>query len=147
MATADIDRPRRGWMIVAVISLILASLCWLFSYTTFPGHSLSDFSRFKKAEEVVAFLHDNFDIHVTTSEEILAFMAAYMAENDGCESRPARVSDFAYEIVDENVTKIIECTVPTWHGFPGEQGYRIKIYITRDNLLEYLEARRYCACV
>jgi hypothetical protein len=138
---------RKSLIGFSLVTFILTFLCWGFSYYVVPGHPLSEFYRFERAEEVVAFLHDNFDIHVTTSEEILVFMAAYMAEDDSCESRPARVSDFAYEIVDENVTEIIHCTVPTWSGFAGEEGYRIKIYITNDSLLEYIEARRYCVCL
>jgi hypothetical protein len=131
-------RPGKWRIILAVLTVILASLCWLFSYTTIPGHSASDFSRFKTAEEVVAFLHEPFDLQVTTSEEILAFMAAYPLSGGSC---------YIQEVVHETVAEIIDCWVPTWFSIAGEQGYRIEFWITKEKLLEYIEADRYCNCI
>jgi hypothetical protein len=127
-------RPRRGWIIPGAITFIPIFLCWLFSYTTIPGHSLSEFSRFESTEEVVAFLHEPFDLQVTTSEEILTFMAPY---DSSC---------YRQQIVHETVAEIIECSVPIWFSLAGEEGYRIRFWMTKENLLEYIEAERYCGC-
>jgi hypothetical protein len=140
-------RPNRAWMRPIGFALVLSFVCAVsFFYYIAPGHSMSDFSRFESAEEVVAFLHEPFDLQVTTREEILAFMAAHSLED--CQARRAIVNgNFADELVNENGTKILDCTVPTWFALGGlVQGYRIEFWITKENLLEYIEADSYCSC-
>jgi hypothetical protein len=66
-------RPSKRWIIVGVLTailLLIAYLFWAWSYYISPGHSLSEFSRFESTEEVVAFLHEHFDLDVTTSADI-----------------------------------------------------------------------------
>lgn len=143
--------PRKRWILIfrlAVYFVLIASLCGVWSYYyIYPGHSMSYFSRFETSEEVVAFLHDNFDLQVTTSDEILTFMDAYRLEGDGCQDSIPRKYDFAGYVVDENVAKIINCTVPVWAGFPGKQYYTVRFYINTDDLLEYIGASWFCACI
>jgi hypothetical protein len=130
-------RPNRAWMRPIGFALVLSFVCAVsFFYYIAPGHSMSDFSRFESAEEVVAFLHEPFDLQMTTREEILSFMAAYPLKNGGC---------YIQEVVDETVAEIIDCSVPTWFAML-EVGYRIEFWITKENLLEYIEADRYCSC-
>lgn len=143
--------PRRPWIIIrriiVVFALIATLLCGAWTYYDFyPGHSLSYFSRFETSEEVVAFLHDNFDLQVTTSEEILTFMDAYPLKYDGCRDGVPGSGNFAGYVVDENVTNIITCWIPSYIAFPGERYYRVQFYITADNLLEYIGATKHCAC-
>jgi hypothetical protein len=131
----------RKWeIILLVLTIALIPLCWMFLYYVAPGHSLSDFSRVESAEEVVAFLHEPFDLQVTTSEEILDFMAAYPL------SRDRRSSCYRHPIVHETVVEILQCWVPTQIYFLIESGYRIEFWMTKDNLLEYIEADGYCTC-
>jgi hypothetical protein len=134
-------RPSRRWIIVAVPTLILASLCGAFSYYVYPGHSLSEFSRFESAEEVVAFLHEPFDLYVTTSDEIRTFMAAYPAS---CHDS-ARQSDFVSNDTEKQWVYIMTCSVPTWFGILTS-GYEIRFWIRADETLEYIDAYGYCSC-
>jgi hypothetical protein len=132
-------RTRKWWIGFAFVTFILTFLCWSFTYYIYPGHRMSDFARFNSPEEVVAFLHEPFDLQVTTSEEILAFMATYPSSR-------GRDSCFRWEIEHETAAEIIECSVPTRIYFLIESGYRIEFWMTQDNLLEYIEADGYCTC-
>ena len=141
-----VGSPRRRWIIVAVLTGIPASLCGAFSYYVVPGHSLSEFGRFESEEEVVAFLHEHFDLNVTTSDDILTFMAAYPLEYDGCQDTTPWPGHFAGYVVNEEITNIMMCTVQAWLSIPGTQGYHLWFYINHDDKLEYIGVRRYCAC-
>jgi hypothetical protein len=141
------DRLSRRWIIVGVLTVMLASLCWACSYYVFPGHSLSEFSRFESSEEVVAFLHEHFDLHITTSDDIRTFMAAYPLEYDGCQDNNPVPGAFEGYVVNEEITNIMSCTVPTWAGFAGTSGYNLAFYINTDDKLEYIGAWWYCACL
>ena len=132
------SRPnKQRWIILTIVLLSIIWFVGACSYYFLPGHSLSYFSRFETEEEVVAFLHDNFDLQVTTSDEILTFMNSYRIERDECrESDP-----------DEDMTYVISCFVPVWHAFPGTRYYRLIFYITNDDLLEYIGAQYGCLCL
>jgi hypothetical protein len=140
-------RPRRRWIIVGLLTVILLSLCWSCSYYHIPGHSLSEFSRFETEEEVVAFLHEHFDLYITTSADIRTFMAAYPLEFDGCEDRTPWSGHFEGYVLNEAITNIMICTVQAWSGFPGTSGYYLWFYINTDDKLEYIGAYRYCNCL
>jgi hypothetical protein len=127
-------RTRKWWIGFSLVTFILTFLCWGISYTTIPGHSVTDFYRFKSTEAVVAFLHEPFDLQVTTSEEVLAFITPY---DKSCER---------LKIVHETAAEILDCWVPTWYSM-GTHGYRIRFWISKNNLLEYIEAFRYCNCI
>jgi hypothetical protein len=135
-------RPSRRWIIVGVLTVILASLCWACSYYVFPGHSLSEFSRFESAEEVVAFLHEHFDLNVTTSHDILTFMEAYPLEDDGCQDSTPEPWDFEDYVVNEDVINIIDCKVSEWGTFEGTVAYYLlRFYIDTNDRLVYISAR------
>jgi hypothetical protein len=138
-------RPNRRGIRLAVVTLILASLCGAFSYYIYPGHSISDFSRFESPEEVVAFLHEPFDLYVTTSDEIRTFMAAYMPDNDTCQDSARRT--LVSNDTEKQFVYIMTCYVPRWFALGGiMQGYRIRFWIRADETLEYIEADGYCSC-
>jgi hypothetical protein len=136
-------RPSRGWITFAVVIGILASFCAAITYFIIHARSLSDFSRFETEEEVVAFLYQHLERHITTSDDILTFMDDYRLMFDGCGDSPPRPDD----IVDEEVTKIIYCTVPTWGSIAGTFGYTLKFYINADGLLVNIEVQRFCMCL
>lgn len=140
-------KPRRHRTILAVLTVILVlivSLYGAFSYYYLPGHSISEFSRFESEEDVVAFLHDNFDLGVTTSAEIQTFLSVYLFEDDACQySNPTRAS-FAGGIIVESVARIMYCRVPYWSSGNVEIGYYLRFDIDRDDRLIYIEAYEYC---
>lgn len=140
-------RPRRREIINAVLTIMLlsiGSLCWAWSYYISPGHSLSDFSRFETEEEVEAFLHENFELNVTTYAEIRTFLGTYPLEGNGCRYSAPRPNLVAEGIVDESVAKIVSCAVPTWFDFWGERGYAVTLYVDTDELLLFMGANSYC---
>ena len=143
-------RPRRRWIIVGVLTvimLLIAYLFWAWSYYISPGHSLSEFSRFEGTEEVVAFLHEHFDLGVTTSADIRTFMAAYPLMYLGCRDVTPWAGAFAGYVVNEAITNIMICSVQAWAGFPGTSGYHLWFYINTDDKLEYIGVYRYCYCL
>lgn len=131
---------QRKQIIVAIILLVIAYLVGSCSYYIYPGHSLSYFSRFETAEEVVAFLHEDFDLYVTTSDEVLTFMEAYPLEYGECRNHTPGPGSFANYVVDEDIINIIICTVPKWYEL-FVSGYEIRFYINSDDLLEYISAK------
>jgi hypothetical protein len=141
--------PKRRRIAIGILTVILlmAGGCWAWSYYISPGHSLSDFSRFKSEEEVVAFLHEHFDLNVTTSDDIRTFMAAHPLEYHGCQDWTPTANDYANNIVDEEVTKIIFCDVPYWGSIVGTFGYVLRFYMNTDDLLVYISAGWSCACL
>jgi|GEM_PF-4867472 len=137
----------RKWIIPIGIIAFLMLLVWAFTYYISPGHSLSDFSRFETSEEVVAFLHDNFDLNVTTSDEIRTFMEAYPLEYDSCHDNTPRPGHFEGYVVDENVINIISCTVPEWGSLAGTSVYHMYFYIDTNDQLAYISASWGCWCL
>jgi hypothetical protein len=140
------SRPNRRWLVIAVPIVILASLCGLFSYYVYPGHSLSEFSRFESSDEVVAFLYEHFELHVTTSAEIRTFLAAYPLEGGGCRYTLPTPDHFANGL-DEEVAKLMSCTVFDWLAFPGKRGYDLIFQLNADDQLLYIGAGRFCRCI
>lgn len=137
--------PKRRWIKRSGLTIFVLSMicsCGSFFYYVYPGHNLSYFGRFKTEAEVVGYLHDNFDLYITTSDEILTFMSKYPHEGDGCwDSTPSR-GDFANFVVDEETTNIINCIVPARLSFPGDTAYLLRFYINSDGQLVYISARR-----
>jgi hypothetical protein len=132
---------------IVTVILLIAGGRWAWSYYISPGHSLSEFSRFESAEEVVAFLHEHFDLYVTTSADIRTFMAAYPLEYGGCQDSNPIPGAFEGYVVNEKITNIMNCSVPTWAGFAGTYSYNLAFYINTDDKLEYIGAWWGCACL
>jgi hypothetical protein len=142
-------RPERRLFIVSVLTVSLLLIAYLFgawSYYVSPGHSLSEFSRFESEEEVVAFLHEHFDLYVTTGADIRTFMAAYPLEYGGCGDSTPWPGAFEGYVLNEAITNIMICNVQAWAGGPGTSGYYLWFYINTDDKLEYIGAYRYCTC-
>ncbi len=142
--------PKRRWLKRGVLTIFGLLMICLFGASSFYyyilNHNLSYFGRFETEEEVVSFLHDNFDLYVTTSDEILTFMSNYPLYYDGCwDSTPSR-GDFANYTVDEETTNIINCLVPAKLSL-GETNYLLRFYINLDNLLVYISADWRCICL
>lgn len=95
----------------------------------------------------MAFLHEHFDLYVTTSEDILIFMEQYPLENGECLNTEPTRGDFSDGVVHENIDFIMNCDVPVWADIAGTSSYFIRFYITNDDLLEYIEAYRRCICL
>jgi hypothetical protein len=133
-------RPTSRRMFIGVTSIILLIACGFWLYVIIPN-SLNVFRRFESSEEVVAFLHDHFDLHVTTSDDIRTFMNAYPLEYDGCEDSTPYPGDFEGFVVNEDVTNIINCTVR------ARGHYLLRFYMDKNDLLVYISARWYCNCI
>ena len=140
-------RSRRIFIGILTLMLLITGGYWAFSYYVAPGHSLSEFSRFESSEEVVAFLHDHFDLHVTTSDDIRTFMNAYPLEYDECRDSTPGPGAFEGYVVNEDVTNIIYCSVPIWASIAGTQAYTLFFYINTDDQLVYISARWDCWCI
>ena len=141
-------RPTRRRMFIGVTSIVLLVACgfWFWLYVFIPN-SLNEFRHFESSEEVVAFLHDNFDLHVTTSDDIRTFMDAYPLEYDGCEDSTPYLGDFEGYVVNEDVTNIINCTVRAGGSIAGAEYYLLRFYMDKNDLLVYISARWVCACI
>jgi hypothetical protein len=143
--------PRKRRIIIGVLTVILLLIAcsfWAWS-SVVTVRSLSEFSRFENEEEVVAFLHEHFDLYVTTSDDIRTFLAAYPLEDNGCRDWTPTPGDFAGYVVNEEVTNIMICWVPAMAGLSigGTHGYQLLFYINMDDKLEYIGAKWYCNCL
>jgi hypothetical protein len=132
--------------VLTVVLLLIACGFWFWLYVIIPN-SLNEFRRFESSEEVVAFLHDHFDLHVTTSDDIRTFMDAYPLEYDGCEDSTPYPGDFEGFVVNTDVTNIINCSVRAGGSIAGAEYYLLRFYMDKDDLLVYISARWVCACI
>lgn len=138
--------PKQRWIPVSIAVLLISS-CARFLYFMFPGHSMSYFSRFHSSEEVVAYLHEQFDLNVTTQEEILVFMNNYPLQADRCSNSSEDRPEFSEYAANYDIENVIVCSIPIWSGIPGTRYYHLRFFIGTDGLLRHISAEWYCTCI
>ena len=142
-------RPCRRWLIISILTVVVILIgggYWAWSWVATP-RSASDLSQFETEEEVLAFLHQNLEIHVTTKDEVLNFVSAYPIDYGECKERLLTPESRESNNEPDEAETLIYCGVPTWGTIAGVMGYTLIFYFDADEVLVDMDANYYCHCL